>query len=236
MKGKTLSGTEVYRALSSKPRLEILKLLYKKPLSIEEIAEGLGLQPITIRHHLRSLEKAGFIESYEERVGTVGRPRTYYRIIKEPPIVSFPKRRYLTLSNFLIKAMKFILGANRSKKIIEKVGTEMGESTVKRLEYEHDIKEWSLKAYEDFFIKKYLEEEGAEPEIVKVTGNKIVYRLHNCLFFELALKMPETICDALHESFHEGVASTMGKEIKIRRSTCMGHGDPYCEHVCEWHA
>jgi len=232
-----LSGTEAYRALSSKSRLEMLKLLYKKPLSVEEIAEGLGLQPITVRHHLRSLEEAGLIEAYEEKVGTVGRPRVYYRIIKEPPIVSFPKRRYLTLSNFLINTMKFILGANRAKKILEKVGTEMGESTVKRLDYEHDIKEWSLKAYEDFFIKKYLEESGAEPEVVKITDNKIVYRLHNCLFFELALKMPETICDTLHESFHEGVANAMGKEkIRIRRLTCMGHGDPYCEHVCEWQA
>jgi predicted ArsR family transcriptional regulator len=232
---KTVSEVEAYRALSSKSRLEILRLLYRKPLSVDEIAESLGLQPITVRHHLQSLEETGFIESYEERAGVVGRPKVYYMIAKKPKIVSFPKRRYLTLSSFLLSTLQFILGANRTKKILKKVGREMGKNTVKEIEFKHDIKAWSLKLYEDFFIKKYLKEAGAEPEIVESSDKRIVYRLHNCLFFELALKMPEMMCDVLHESFHQGLSDAIGKEVKISRLTCMGRGDPYCEHVCEWH-
>lgn len=231
---ETLSEIEAYRALSSKPRLEILSLLYRKPLSVEEIAKSLKLQPITIRHHLQSLEEAGFIEKNEQRAGVVGRPKIYYKIAKKPKIVSFPRRRYLTLSNFLINTLKFTFGTKRAQKLLRKVGIEMGENIIKKLELEHNIKEWSPKVYEEFFIKLYLKESGAEPEIVEVGDKKIVYRLHNCLFFEMALKMPEMMCDALHDSFHVGVASVMGEKVKINRATCMAHGDSYCEHICEW--
>ncbi len=225
---------QAYRALSSKSRLGILKLLYRKPMSVEEISEKLSLQPITIRHHLQSLVEAGFIEAFEERAGSVGRPKIYYKMVKEPPLVSYPKRRYLMLSSFLISTLRFIVGESRAKKILRKTGLEMGENIAKRLESEHEIREWSLKAYEQFFVKDYLEEMGAEPEIVDVSEEKIVYRLHNCIFFEVAVKMPEIMCDVLHESFHEGLIRAMGKEMKINRLTCMAKGNPYCEHSCEW--
>jgi len=228
-----LSEVEAYRALSSKSRLEILKLLYKNSLSVEELAKTLRLQPITVRHHLQALQEAGFIEAFEERAGSVGRPKLYYRIVKEPPLLSFPKRRYLTLSNFVINTLKFLLGESRAKKILWKAGAEMGENAIKRLESEYNIKKWTIKTYEQLFIKDYLEESGAEPEIVELSEKKVVYRLHNCLFFELAIRMPEVMCDTLHESFHEGVTKAMGEKFRISRKTCMAKGDLYCEHICE---
>ena len=224
---------EAYRALSSKSRLDILKLLYKKPMAVEEIAKNLGLQPITIRHHLQFLVEAGFIEAFEQRAGSVGRPKIYYKMVREPPLVSYPKRHYLMLSNFIINTMRYVLGEDQAKKILRKAGLEMGENTAKRLESEHEIKDWSLKAYQEFFVKDYLEKMGAEPEIIETSDKRIVYRLHNCLFFEMAVKMPEIMCDVLHESFHEGLVKTMDKNIKIDRLTCMSKGDPYCEHSCK---
>lgn len=231
---KVLSEADAYRALSSESRREILRLLYKKPLSVDELAECLGFRPITVRHHLQSLEEADFIETFQEKAGVAGRPKVYYRLAKKPKIVGFPRRHYLFLSNFLINTMQFALGTNRAKRILKRVGSEMGKSTVRKLELEHNIKAWSLKAYEGFFVKKYLKESGAEPEIVKVDDKKIVYRLYNCLFFELAVKMPEMLCDTLHQSFHEGLSKVMGGKMIISRLTCMGRGDLYCEYACEW--
>jgi predicted ArsR family transcriptional regulator len=226
--------TEAYRALSSKSRLDILKMLYKKPMSVEDLAQRLKLQPITIRHHLQSLVEAGFIEAYEERAGSVGRPKIHYKMVREPQIVSYPKRRYLMLSNFIVSTLRYVLGEDQAKKILKKAGVEMGENTAKRLESEHEIKDWSIKSYEEFFVKDYLEKVGAEPEIIEVNDKKIVYRLHNCLFFEMAVKMPEIMCDVLHEGFHEGLAREMGKNVRVDRLTCMSKGDPYCEHSCQW--
>ena len=203
-------------------------------MSVEEIAAMLNLQPITIRHHLQSLVEAEFIETYEERAGSVGRPKIYYKTVREPPLVSFPKRRYLMLNNFIINTLRYVLGEEQAKKLLKKAGLEMGENTAKRLESENEIKDWSLKAYQEFFIKDYLEKMGAEPEIVEVDDKKIVYRLHNCLFFEMAIKMPEIMCDVLHESFYEGFTKAMGKNLKVKRLTCMAKGDQYCEHSIEW--
>ncbi len=231
-----LSERKAYEALSSESRLEILKLLHKKPLSVDEIAELVNLKPITVRHHLQSLEDAGFIESYEERRGTVGRPKVYYQFAKRPTIVSYPKRRYLTLSDFMIKTLQSYVGSKRASKLLRRVGKNMGESVIREMESKHDVKEWTSEAFIDLFIKGYLEEVGAEPEIVKTDKNRIVYRVHNCLFLELAVKMPEMMCDVLHDAFHEGISSAMGGKAKIIRLTCMGHGDSYCEHKCEWQA
>jgi predicted ArsR family transcriptional regulator len=228
-----LIEAEAYRALSSKSRLDILKLLYRKPMSVEEIADKLGLQPITIRHHLQSLVESGFIEAVEERAGSVGRPKIYYKMVREPPLVSYPKRRYLMLSTFVVNTLRFMLGEAQAKKVLRKAGLDMGENTTKRLESEHEIRNWSMKIYEQFFVKDYLEKMGSEPEIIEVSDKKIVYRLHNCLFFEMAIKMPEIMCDVLHESFHEGLIRAMGMDMKINRLTCMSKGDPYCEHSCE---
>ena len=235
MSGHVLSeDTSIYRTLASPSRMQILRLLYRKPLSVEQLADKLSLQLITIRHHLQDLLESGIIEYYEERSGGAGRPRAYYRVIKTTTTTSFPKRQYQFLSEYLINSVLKVFGKTKGEAFLKNIGMKMGETAIRKLEAEHDIKNWSLKAYEDYFIRGYLEKEGAEPEVVETSGNKIVYRVHNCLFSELSTKMPNIICDVLHESFHEGISKAMNKDLKMSRITCMGHGDPYCEHVCAW--
>jgi predicted ArsR family transcriptional regulator len=224
-----------YEALSSESRLKILKLLNKKPLSVEEVAELVDLKPITVRHHLRSLEDARFIESFEGRSGTVGRPKIFYRIAREPKTIAYPKRRYLSLSNFIIKGLQSLIGPNRSNKLLKKVGENMGKNAIREIESKHDVKEWDSETFRALFVEEYLEKAGSEPEITEINENIVVYRVYNCLFLELAVKMPETMCDVLHDAFHEGISSAIGGKARIIKLTCKGHGDPYCEHRCEWH-
>lgn len=225
-----MNERRAYEALSSASRLEILRLLQRKSLSVKEIAKLVDLKPITVRHHLHSLEEAGFVESYEKKSGTVGRPGFCYRIAKELTIVSYPKRHYLTLSNVMMKTLQSAIGSERANKLLRRVGKSIGESVVREIESKHHVKEWSLETFRDLFIKRYLEEAGAYPEIVSVSRNQIVYREHNCLVLELAVETPETICDIFHEGFHEGISNAVGGKVRIVRLTCQGHGDPYCEH------
>jgi len=231
-----LFEAEAYQALSSRSRLDILKMLYRKSMDVEEIAQKLGLKPITVRHHLQSLQEAGFVETYEERAGAVGRPKVYYKIVKEPTLIGFPKRQYLYLSSQLINTMLSTLGDSETKKILRKTGLEMGENLVKRLQFEHNVKDWTPKVFEKLVVDEYMREMGAEPEVVESTDKKITYRLHNCIFLELSVKMPEIMCNVLHNSFYEGLSKGINRDVKFSRITCMAEGDQCCEHVCLWSA
>jgi predicted ArsR family transcriptional regulator len=225
---------EVHRALASRPRADILKLLYKEPRNIEELAEKLTLRPITVRHHIQFLMETGLVESYEERSGSSGRPTNYYRIAKSLPIVNFPERHYLLFSSFLIDTIQRNIGEQETREIIAKAGYEMGKEVIKQLEQKYNIEKWSPKDFARIFVKGYLEETGTEPEIISEGDSQVIYRLHNCIFFELALKKPSLICDVLHRQFHQGVCAAIGRNVKDAQRTCMGHGDNYCEHIVEW--
>ncbi len=60
-------STNIFKALSDKNRLRILKMLQTKPLCVCEITEVLQLAASTVSQHLSLLKKEGFI--FEEREG-----------------------------------------------------------------------------------------------------------------------------------------------------------------------
>ncbi|MEM2843326.1 MAG: ArsR family transcriptional regulator [Candidatus Bathyarchaeia archaeon] len=234
MEEKAVIEPQTYKALANRARVEILQLLYKRPMSVEEIAEEVKLQPITVRHHLRILEEAGLIIQKEYRVGKAGRPSMKYEVSREISPLSFPKRQYLTLSNFIIKVANLLLGEKKAIEFFKKVGFEMGLNAMRKIEAKYDVKEWTAEAFKEFFAEKYLREAGSEPEVIEAGKTKIVYRLHNCIFFELAVDKPEIVCDILHEGFNKGVSCGLNGKARFIKSKCLARGDPYCEHIWEW--
>lgn len=50
------------RALGEETRLRILRLLFKEPLSVNEIAERLGVSQYNVSKHLRIMREAGLLE------------------------------------------------------------------------------------------------------------------------------------------------------------------------------
>ncbi len=60
-----------FKALSNANRLKIVALLAKEPLSVEEMAEMLGLNSSTVSHHLSKLTKVGLVSA---------RPESYYNV------------------------------------------------------------------------------------------------------------------------------------------------------------
>ncbi len=85
-------------------RERILKLLVShQRQSINDLAESVGINPISVRHHISRLEVEGSVESEEERHG-VGRPRRIY-FLTESGMELFPSR-YLNFSNRLLNQIK----------------------------------------------------------------------------------------------------------------------------------
>ena len=56
------NGIEFGKALSSKRRLEILRVLSNEPMSIKEIADTLSLNSVAIRHHIKILMRSDLVE------------------------------------------------------------------------------------------------------------------------------------------------------------------------------
>src|SRR5512144_1978151 len=83
---------------------KILQTLLRKPrITINELAEIVGINPISVRHHLTNLQMEGLVNAQEERHG-VGRPRLVY-LLTEDGMEKFPTR-YLRLTTRLLAQMK----------------------------------------------------------------------------------------------------------------------------------
>lgn len=55
-----------FKALADANRLKIVALLAREPLSVEQLAEMLGLNSSTVSHHLARLAKAGLVSARAE--------------------------------------------------------------------------------------------------------------------------------------------------------------------------
>lgn len=62
---------KLFKCLSDKSRLLILKCLVKEPMYVELLSKRLQLTPSTISFHLKKLEDADIVQSYKEQYYTV---------------------------------------------------------------------------------------------------------------------------------------------------------------------
>jgi DNA-binding transcriptional ArsR family regulator len=74
--GRRLAWTNVFSALASEPRLQIVELLAHGTVQCQEILSRLNLSQPAISYHLTKLEQAGVLR--KERQGT----RNCYRLQK----------------------------------------------------------------------------------------------------------------------------------------------------------
>ena len=90
--------------MSINTREKVLRTLLAKPrITINDLADNVGINPISVRHHISSLQVEGLVDSEEERHG-VGRPRRVY-FLTEAGVEKFPTR-YVRLTARLLSQLK----------------------------------------------------------------------------------------------------------------------------------
>ena len=95
---------------------KILQVLLRKPkIAINDLAEAVGINPISVRHHLTNLQMEGLVMADEERHG-VGRPRLVYSLT-EDGMEKFPTK-YLRLTTRLLTQMKETMPAPMVSKLL----------------------------------------------------------------------------------------------------------------------
>ena len=104
-------------------REKILKTLLTHPeSSINDLAEAVGINGISIRHHLSALDAEDLIISSEQRHG-VGRPRLIYSLT-DKGVEQFPTS-YLKLTKRLLTKLKDILTQEELEEVFQEIGRQM---------------------------------------------------------------------------------------------------------------
>lgn len=167
-------------------RREILNILKRKgKATLEELAQGVGLVPVTVRAHLNVLERDDLVK-YEEVRGRVGRPYYVYTLTEEAEAL-FPKS-YHSLANRILDGLSEIADDSLVVKLVDQMADDWARERAPRLEG----KSFSEKVAEMAAIRT---EEGAWAE-VEETANGLSIVQYNCPCPRVASKHSSISCSA----------------------------------------
>jgi predicted ArsR family transcriptional regulator len=194
----------------------ILQTLLRKPrITINEIAEAVGINAISVRHHLSNLEKEGLIAAEEERHG-VGRPRLVYSLTQDG-MERFPTK-YLRLTTKLLAQMKETLPAPAVANLFSQVAEDMAQ------EYSQQVEGMSMEERLDF-VKDMLAQEGFTVEWEK-KGKE--YQIHeiSCPYYQIGVAHPE-VCTVDQTLISKMLA------LPVSKVQCILNGGAHCTYVVQ---
>ena len=195
-------------------RDKILSTLLTRPrLSTNEIAQEVGINAISVRHHLTNLQSTGLINSEEEMHG-VGRPRLVY-FLTEQGREKFPTR-YLRLTTRLLSQLK--------SKLPEPLVAEMFSDVAQSMADEHasELSGLGMEQRLDY-IQKLLAEEGFMIEWEKKEDTYLIHEV-NCPYLQIGQSHPE-VC-----ALDQTLLSTM-LAMPANKVQCILSGANHCTYV-----
>ena len=194
----------------------ILQSLLRKPrMTINELAEAVGINAISVRHHLTNLTAEGLIAAEEERHG-VGRPRLMYSLT-EDGMEKFPTK-YLRLTTRLLAQMKDTMPAPVVAKLFSQIAEDMAS------EYSDQVKGLSMEERLDF-VKAMLAQEGFTVEWEK-KGKE--YQIHeiSCPYYQIGIAHPE-VCTVDQTLISKMLA------LPVNKVQCILSGAAHCTYVVQ---
>jgi predicted ArsR family transcriptional regulator len=195
-------------------RERVLQSLLAHPRStITELGEKVGINSISVRHHISSLLIEGLIVAEEERHG-VGRPRQVY-YLTESGSERFPTN-YLRLTTKILDQMKSTLPAPVVDKLFTEIALDMSAN------YQDLAINLSLEEKLNL-IKTLLSREGFTVEWEKA-GDE--YRIHeiSCPYFHVGQNHPE-VCK-VDQTMISSILS-----IPVEKINCLLLGNDHCTYV-----
>ena len=190
-------------------------LLRQHRTTINALAEAVGINPISVRHHLTNLQVEGLVSNEEERHG-VGRPRLVY-FLTEAGTERFPTR-YLRLTSRLLDQLK----SSMPEPMVSKLFTQMASAMAE--DYTEQMKGLSMEERLDL-TKTLLAEEGFNVEWEK-TGNQ--YQIHEitCPYLRIGKSHPE-VCTVDQTLISKMLA------VPAEKVQCILSGDAHCTYVVQ---
>ena len=188
--------------------LELIKT--QGQATVVSLAEALDVSPITIRHHLSSLQGEGMIQVIAER-HHVGRPKHLYSLT-EAAQRYFPNQYHILIAR-LLDELKLTLPPGQVEIIID----SLAASTAAR--YNLTLATGTLEERLQRLVA-VLGEEGFMAEVKRVDGAIVLTEL-NCPYLYVGQRHPE-VC-RIDQALIEQV---MG--VNVQQTSCVLHGDASC--------
>jgi DeoR family suf operon transcriptional repressor len=194
----------------------ILQTLLRQPrTTINELAVTVGINPISVRHHLTNLQVEGLVGAEEERHG-VGRPRLVY-FLTEAGMEHFPTR-YLRLTSRLLDQLKETM----PEPVVSKLFLQMAEDMAG--DYAEQMKDLSMEERLDM-MKTLLAEEGFSVEWERDGAR---YQIHEitCPYLQIGQNHPE-VCTVDQTLISRMLA------VPAEKVQCVLSGDAHCTYVVQ---
>ena len=187
-------------------------LLTQRQATIKQLSEVVGINGISVRHHLINLQAEGLVTAEEQRHG-VGRPAFVYRLT-EKGMERFPTN-YLKLTNYLLTELEETLSPEEVEATFKRIGKKQAEESTnidKNQPIEAQLEQLANQLASDRFLLSWKKE-----------GDSIILQSDNCPYLHVGKEHPE-ICRIDETLFSEA----LGREVKLE--TCMLRGDPRCTY------
>ncbi|HEX4779056.1 MAG TPA: helix-turn-helix domain-containing protein [Acidimicrobiia bacterium] len=192
---------EVLKALGDETRYAMYREIAaaSSPVSAQELAEGLGLHPNTVRLHLERLREAGLVEVEAVHRGTVGRPQHRYSLAARAPAIGVDPPAHLVFAGLLAALAEHAGAAGDDA---ARTGFAWGAAAAKRTRTHSCLRALQTELARLGFDPRPGEEAGPGADHVRI-------EFLRCPFRELAEAYPELVCQ-LHRGLCEGVVSEAG--------------------------
>jgi DeoR family suf operon transcriptional repressor len=199
------------RLMASETRDVILRTLRANGrCTVKELAEVAGISPVSVRHHLSSLQANDLIQSEEVRHG-VGRPLHVYSLTEEAHEL-FPTR-YFRLTNRLLDEIKESLTDDALQLLLSSVADSMANGYANQLEglpLEQRLRR----------LVELLDEEGFSAELER-RESEFMIREMSCPYLQIGMQHPE-VC-TIDQAF---IAKALS--LPVERVHCILDGDAHC--------
>lgn len=202
--------------MSNNTRNRVLRsLLLNQKRTVNELAESVDINPISVRHHVTKLEAEGLIQSEEERHG-VGRPRLVFSLTPKG-MEQFPQR-YLQLTLRLLEQLK----SNLPEVVLGDIFKEVAEGIAIDLTHEIDLEDLDLKERLEL-LQEVLTSEGYMVSLLEEEGNFYIIGA-SCPYHHVGEDFPE-ICVVDQELIAHFASAT---PIRVE---CILDGDKQCKYL-----
>lgn len=201
--------------MSNTTRNRVLRsLLLNQKRTVNELAESVDINPISVRHHVTKLEAEGLIVSEEERHG-VGRPRLIFSLTPKG-MEQFPQR-YLQLTMRLMDQLK----SNLPEKVLGTIFKDVAEGIANELTHDINLEELTLEERLEL-LQEVLTAEGFMVNLEEEEDSFYIVEA-SCPYHHVGEDHPE-ICVVDQELIAHFVSSTP------KRVECILDGDKQCKY------